>query len=303
MPGTNRAILSRRRVLGAAVGGAAGVALAAPRAGADGGGAGGVRQVPLEGAVNVRDVGGYRALGRGRVRYGLVYRADALCDLTDADVERVAGLRLGQVVDFRVPFEVRTDGADRLPAGLAADSRSVSDGGQYEKLMAAIGSKDPVAQQEALGDGKGAAEMRATYRMFVNDADNRARFGETLRDVARGRSGAVLYHCTSGKDRTGWMTYVLLRLLGVDERDAVGDYLASNSFRAEHDAQVREGLRQAGLMQHPELLIPVQEVRMEYLDAARAEVRREFGSLQRYVTEGLGVDRRAVGVLRGRLVA
>ncbi|WP_425835103.1 tyrosine-protein phosphatase [Streptomyces fractus] len=294
---------TRRRALGAALGtvtalAAAPAAMAAPGAPATDG----IRQIPLKGAVNVRDIGGYRARGRGRVRYGLVYRADALSDLTDADVARVAGLRLADVVDFRVPFEVRTDGADRLPSGLAVTARSVSDGGQYEQLMAAIGSKDPAVQQEALGNGKGAASMRATYRMFVTDAANRARFAATLRDAAYSGRGALLYHCTSGKDRTGWMTYVLLSLLDVDQRTAEGDYLASNTFRAAHDAEVREGLRQAGLMRDPDLLIPVQEVRMEYLDAARDQVRSDFGSLRRYVAEGLGVDRRVVEVLRSRLV-
>ncbi|MFJ9177835.1 tyrosine-protein phosphatase [Streptomyces sp. NPDC102360] len=303
------AAFSRRGALGAALGtvaalaGAPAVAAAPSRARPDTGSAtGGIRQIPLEGAVNVRDIGGYRARGRGLVRYGLVYRADALSELTDADVARVAGLRLDQVVDFRVPFEVRSDGADRLPAGLPVTARSVSDGGQYERMMAAIGSKDPAVQQEVLGDGKAAAAMRTTYRMFVTDAANRARFAATLRDAAFGGRGALLYHCTSGKDRTGWMTYVLLSLLGVGQRAAEGDYLASNAFRAAHDAEVREGLRQAGLMHHPELLIPVQEVRMEYLDAARRQVRNAFGGLERYVAEGLGVDRRVVGVLRARLV-
>ncbi|MFJ8956714.1 tyrosine-protein phosphatase [Streptomyces sp. NPDC102381] len=300
---TYAAALSRRRALGAALGTVTALAAAPVAAVAQGRPAtGGIRQIPLKGAVNVRDIGGYRTRGHGRVRYGLVYRADALSDLTDADVARVDGLRLTEVVDFRVPFEVRTDGADRLPAGLAVTARSVSDGGQYEQLMAAIGSKDPAVQQELLGNGKAAAAMRATYRMFVTDAANRARFGETLRDAAYGGRGALLYHCTSGKDRTGWMTYVLLSLLGVDQRAVERDYLASNTFRAAHDAEVREGLRQAGLMRDPDLLIPVQEVRMEYLDAAREQVRYAFGGMRRYVAEGLGVDRRAVGMLRARLV-
>ncbi|MFI7340657.1 tyrosine-protein phosphatase [Streptomyces sp. NPDC050085] len=260
-----------------------------------------IRQIPLQGAVNVRDIGGQRTCD-GRVRYGLVYRGDALGKLTDADLTALSGLRLRQVVDYRVPLEVQSDGADRLPAGVTGVSRPVTDNGLYAQILAAIGSKDPVKQEEMLGNGKASAFMRAVYPQFVTSADNRARFGATLHDIAYGGRGALLYHCTSGKDRTGWTTYVLLRLLGVPEQAAVADYLASNTFRAAYDAKLRESLKQAGLMQNPDLLIPLQEVRTEYLSAALDQVRHDYGSLGRYATDGLGVDRRTAALLRARLV-
>ncbi|MGW6396824.1 tyrosine-protein phosphatase [Streptomyces sp. NPDC055134] len=262
-----------------------------------------IRHIPLQGAVNVRDVGGCRALGGGRVRHGLVYRADALSKLTDADVTTLSGLGLRRVVDYRVPVEVQYDGADRLPAGLTPDSRPVSDNGLYAQMMAAISSKDPVRQEEMLGGGRAAAFMRSVYPRFVSDADNHARFAATLRDAAYGTGrGALLYHCTSGKDRTGWTTYVLLLLLGVPERTAVDDYLASNTFRAAYDAKVRDGLKQSGMMLNPDLLIPLQEVRTEYLSAAVGQARADYGSLGRYVSQGLGLDLDTVAALRHRLL-
>ncbi|MFF1352627.1 tyrosine-protein phosphatase [Streptomyces sp. NPDC058297] len=263
-----------------------------------------VRHIPLQGAVNVRDVGGYRALGGGSVRHGLVYRADALSKLTDADVTTLSGLGLRRVVDYRVPVEIQYDGADRLPAGLTPDSRPVSDNGLYAQMMAAISSKDPKRQEEMLGGGRAAAFMRSVYPRFVSDADNRARFAATLRDCAYGTGGrgALLYHCTSGKDRTGWTTYVLLLLLGVPERTAVDDYLASNTFRAAYDAKVRDGLKQSGMMLDPDLLIPLQEVRTEYLSAAVDQARADYGSLGRYVSQGLGLDLGTVAALRHRLL-
>lgn len=88
-----------------------------------------VRQIPLEGAVNVRDLGGYRTYDGASVRYGQVFRADQLSKLTDADVAVLGGLGLTRVVDFRVPFEIEQNGPDRLPAGLTAVNRPVSDMG------------------------------------------------------------------------------------------------------------------------------------------------------------------------------
>ncbi|MEU8527316.1 MULTISPECIES: tyrosine-protein phosphatase [Streptomyces] len=262
-----------------------------------------IRQIPLQGAVNVRDVGGYLTYTGDRVRQGLVYRGDALGKLTDADLTTLAGLGLGKVVDFRIPLEIQYDGADRLPAGPVAVSRQITDNGLFGQLMAAIGSRDPVRQEQMLGNGRAAAFMREVYRSFVTSAENRAAFGATLRDLARPGSGPLLYHCTSGKDRTGWTSYLLLKALGVPEQSAVSDYLASNTIRAAYDARVREGLKQSGMMQNPDLIIPLQEVRNEYLDTALGEVQSSYGSLFRFLTAGLGLDIPTLSALQNRLVA
>ncbi|MER7172946.1 tyrosine-protein phosphatase [Streptomyces mesophilus] len=262
---------------------------------------GSVRHIPLQGAVNVRDLGGYRTYDGERFRHGRVYRADELGKLTDADVTTLAGLRLDRAIDFRVPFEIQQNGADRLPAGVTAVARPVSDLGLYAQLLGIIGSRDPVRQEAALGGDRGAELMRTIYRAFVTDATNRDRFADTLRDLARAR-GPVLYHCTSGKDRTGWTSYLLLRLVGVPATTASEDYLLSNTYRAEADRRTREGIRALGLMQNPDLLIPVQEVRPDYLEAALAQAQADFGGLTGYVREGLGLNWGVIAALRGRLV-
>ena len=294
--------LSRRALLSTAgatalLAVAAPPSLARPRVTADA-----IRQIPLQGAVNVRDLGGYLTYDGARVRNGLVYRGDHLGKLTTADVAALGALGLSRVIDFRIPLEVQYDGADRLPAGVAGVSRSVTDNGLFGQLLTAIGSRDPVRQEEMLGGGRAAAFMTEVYRTFVTNAANRQQFGATLRELAAPGSGPQLYHCTSGKDRTGWASWLVLTLVGVPERSATEDYLASNTFRAAYDARVREGLKQGGLMQNPDLIIPLQEVRQEYLDAALAEVRTGYGSLYQYVTQGLGLDLRTLAGLRERLV-
>ncbi|MEU8435351.1 tyrosine-protein phosphatase [Streptomyces sp. NPDC029216] len=261
-----------------------------------------IRQIPLQGAVNFRDVGGYATYTGGLVRQGLVYRSDALSRLTAADITTVAGLGLTKAVDFRIPMEVQYDGADRLPPGLAATSRPVSDLGLYATLVGAISSGDPVKQEEMLGGGRAEAYMRDVYRTFVTSPGNRAQFAATLREIAAGDQGPLLYHCTSGKDRTGWMSYVLLRALAVPRETAESDYLASNTFRAAYDAQVRAGLKQSGRMQNPDLLIPLQEVRQDYLDAATARMEADYGSFYGYLTDGLGLDLRTLAQLQNKLV-
>ncbi|MFF1559960.1 tyrosine-protein phosphatase [Streptomyces sp. NPDC058279] len=260
-----------------------------------------IRRIPLQGAVNFRDLGGYRTYSGGQVRQGLVYRSDALSKLTAADVTTVAGLGLTKAVDFRIPTEVQYDGADRLPAGLTPTSRPVSDLGLYATLLTAISSGDPAKQEQMLGGGRAEAYMRDIYRTFVTSPENRAQFAATLREIADGQ-GPLLYHCTSGKDRTGWTSYVLLRALGVPETTAGQDHLASNTYRAAYDAQLRAALKQSGRMQNPDLLIPLQEVRQDYLDAATARMAADYGGFYGYLTDGLGLDLRTLAKLRARLV-
>ncbi|MFD8636290.1 tyrosine-protein phosphatase [Streptomyces sp. NPDC059533] len=261
-----------------------------------------IRQIPLQGAVNFRDLGGYRTWTGGQVRQGLVYRSDALGKLTAADVTTVSGLGLTKVVDFRIPMELQYDGADKLPAGLSPTSRPVSDLGLYGTLMGAIASGDPVKQEQILGGGRAEAYMRDIYRSFVTNPENRAQFAQTVREIADGKQGPLLYHCTSGKDRTGWTSYVLLRALAVPEATAERDYLASNTFRAAYDAQVRAGIKQSGRMQNPDLLIPLQEVRQDYLDAATAQMEADYGSFYGYLTDGLGLDLRTLAKLQNKMV-
>ncbi|MFF3980382.1 tyrosine-protein phosphatase [Streptomyces sp. NPDC001828] len=260
-----------------------------------------IHQVVLQGAVNVRDLGGYATYDGERVRYGVAYRADALNKVSDTDVAALGRLGLREVVDFRTPFELQYDGPDRLPTGLAPTSRPVTDSGLYAQMLTAIGSRDPATQDAMLGHGKAEALMRTVYGAFVSDPTARAQFGATLKDLATAR-GPLLFHCTSGKDRTGWLSYVLLRAVGVPAGTAQEDYLASNTFRAAADAALRAGLKQSGVMRNPDLLIPLQEVRVDYLDAALSQLSAQYGDFYDYLTGGLGLSLHDLAALRSRLV-
>ncbi|MFC7306455.1 tyrosine-protein phosphatase [Streptomyces monticola] len=294
--------LSRRALLSTAALSVAGAALTTPVAVARPSTRGAVRHVPLHGAVNVRDLGGCRTYDGESVRYGRAFRADELGKLTDADVSVLATLALTRVVDFRVPFEVERNGPDRLPAGLTPLARPVSDLGLYAQLLQIIGSKDPVKQEEWLGGGRAEELMRRIYRTFVTDPANRGQFAATLRDLAGANRGPLLYHCTSGKDRTGWTSYLVLRAVGVPGTVAEQDYLLSNTYRAEADRKLREQVKALGLMQNPDLLIPVQEVRQNYLTAALDQASQDFGGLGGYLRSGLGLDAATLLGLRSRLV-
>ncbi|MFG1797887.1 tyrosine-protein phosphatase [Nocardia sp. NPDC049149] len=258
-------------------------------------------KIDLQGAVNARDIGGYRTYDGAKVKSGKAIRADSLEKLTAADLQKLAGLNVKTVVDLRTQAEIQFAGPDKLPQGAQLVARPIDDTGLFQKLLQVIQLRDPVKQEEMLGNGKAEEIMKGVYTSFLTPA-SRAAFGQTVKDLAN-TDKATLYHCTAGKDRTGFLTYVVLRAIGVPEATAKQDYLLSNQYRAAADAALRQQVKQAGLMQNPDLLIPLQEVRNQYLDTAVAKLEQDYGSFGKFLTQGLGLDAGTILKLRKNLVS
>lgn len=276
----------------------------------------GDRHIVLEGAANARDIGGFPAAG-GDVRWGAVYRTDALCDLTDADVARLAELNLAVSIDFRDQSEVDQTGADRLPAGTVPEHIEIIDfAGQGSSAMmgaisggsAAVGGASvtpgpemAAALQSALGDGGGAKIMTGIYEQFVRGPRAHKGFGKAVELVAGIDAGsAALYHCHSGKDRTGWMTAILLSAVGVDRDVIMTDYLSSNDYLRESNEKLFAQIDAAGLDSN--LVRPVMEQSPAYLQASFDAVDADYGDMARYTREALGVTDATVDALRARLL-
>ena len=118
------------------------------------------RHLVLDGAVNVRDVGGYRTSDGLQVTRWRLFRGDALSQLTGPDVGRLDRLGLRTVIDFRTPGEVLLAGADRLPFGIEFVSLPVG-GGDLGLVYELIASGDHDRQRRELGDGRAASLMVA----------------------------------------------------------------------------------------------------------------------------------------------
>lgn len=255
------------------------------------------RHIGLDGAVNVRDIGGYRsAYGTDTIR-GRLFRGDALCQLTVADVSTIGSLGLRTVIDFRTPGEILVSGTDRLPHGLAPVSMPVA-GGDLGGLYEIIASGDHERQRRELGDGRAAALMAEINRGFVADPRQRETFGAALRLLCIPGRLPALYHCSGGKDRAGWMTAVILTILGVPRELVLRDYLLSNDFHRTGYQRLRYDLVKTGIVRDPELLRPMLEQSPTYLSAAFEEADRRYGSFGAFVTHGLQLGGSALTELR-----
>src|SRR4051794_31822960 len=182
------------------------------------------RWIDLEGAVNVRDLGGLPVDGGRRTAPGALLRADNLQALTPADVERlVDGLGVRVVVDLRTGPEVELEG----PGPLVADGRVDI---RHRSLYPELGARTDVVAVDVPWRGRrveGHPDETPAVRIYLGYLRDRPdSVVAALRDVARG-TGGVLVHCAAGKDRTGVVCALALEAVGVPRAAVVADYVAT----------------------------------------------------------------------------
>ena len=139
-------------------------------------------------------------------------------------------------------------------------------------------------------------------RGFVADGRQREAFGAALRLVCSPGRLPLLYHCSSGKDRAGWMTAIVHTALGVPRELVLRDYLLSNDFHRTGYQKLRFDLVTTGIVDDPELLRPIMEQSAAYLSAAFEEVDRRYASFGEFLTHGLVASEAMLGELRRGLL-
>jgi protein-tyrosine phosphatase len=252
------------------------------------------RRLPVEGAANLRDLGGYQTRDGRALRWGVLYRADALADLSDEDVAYLERLRLHRVVDFRSERERERD-PDRLPSGVKEVWQPISGKGL-----------DPSELRDRLLAGEVTAEESAGWLVEGNRAfagEFRDVFARFLRDLADPENLPTLFHCTAGKDRTGYAAALVLLVLDVPRETAMGDYLLTNQFTQAKTQRLLRMIRVMSLFRaRPEDLSPLFEARKSYLSAAYSAIDATPGGTAAYLRDALGIDDALRAKLRANLL-
>lgn len=171
------------------------------------------RLLPLVGACNFRDLGGYPTVDGRVTRWGRLFRSDTLHELTDDDLDVLQDLGLAAVIDLRTATEVERTG--RGPLG----TRSVT------YLHA------PVLPEEG-DDTRGAPEPEgddtaARYLWYLEVG--RGPLVEAIEMVADEDCLPLVFHCTAGKDRTGVLAALVLDIVGVQHEVIVDDYVLTRT--------------------------------------------------------------------------
>lgn len=249
---------------------------------------------------NGRDLGGFSTTGGGRVAQGLLFRGSA--PVNPEMQQSLAAISISTVFDLRtdlerhqtpdlVPPETMLEIADVLAD--APDAGAASLGGIATAALTKSTTHNRLTATEVHD------LMLRSYRYFVELPSAQRAFAQVIARLLRPDGGAVLFHCTAGKDRTGWLAAVLLQALGVSRDDALADYLASGPAVEAMFAPYFPRLIEKGV--EPELLRPALAVTEEYFDTAMDSVAENFGSLPNYLAV-LGLDDAALALLRQRFV-
>jgi protein-tyrosine phosphatase len=255
-----------------------------------------IRRLPLEGAKNFRDLGGYRASDGRYVRWGLVYRSNYLAQLTVKDSEYLNRLGIRLVCDVRAEGE-RMRAPDHW-VGAAPKFLSVPIGpngngtltpGELKRRVASINaqSKDPV-------------------RGYDYPIDYALQYGKIVQHIAAGDLPAV-EHCTSGKDRTGVFSAILLTALGVPREVVIQDYLLTNQYLLAPDSieSTRADLQKIFRLAEPPDSVTVRTImtlRPETLEATFDGITAIYGSFENYLRDGLKLSNSDLTMLRQRLL-
>jgi protein-tyrosine phosphatase len=236
------------------------------------------RHLNLAGASNFRDLGGYRASDGRRVRWRQIFRSNHLGNVTDGDVVILRGLGLKNAFDFRGTEE-------RATAVCALTEIAVHSLPIEPTVVAALRAR--LAGGVALSTVDAVDVMRDSYRNYVsqNTPRFRALFAHLLEDRA-----PLVIHCSAGKDRTGFACALILQALGVPDEVIAEDYLLTNRFyRREPSAgsDLPDDVRQV-----------LGSVETSFLAAAYDAVGADYGDLETYFRDGLGLGARERATLQ-----
>lgn len=239
----------------------------------------------------------------GLVRHGLVYRSTDLNGLTDAGMGQLAALGLHTIYDLRTTAE-RTAQPDRVPSGvtdvqldvLADDPANAAAGaGDLQALLS-----DPAKVAAVLATTSLTSMFTTAYQQIVSLPSALAAYHSMYSGIADASRRPVLFHCTTGKDRTGWGSAALLSFLGVSRDQVIDEYMLTNVEILPFTQPLYDEFQAAG--GDPDLLRPALGVEKSYLNTAFEVMESEFGTVEDYFTKGLKLDDSTLDSLRSALI-
>jgi protein-tyrosine phosphatase len=238
------------------------------------------RLIELEGAVNFRDLGGYDTVNGRRTRWRVLFRADGLGELSEADLGVMRELGIRTVIDLRSGDELER-------SRFNVDAHPVSF--HHFPFIDELPDADSWDRRPGL--------LGSQYKEMLDEATPQI-VSALAALVAPGAFPAV-FHCTAGKDRTGLLSAIVLSLVGVPEATVVADYALSG--------EAMERLRAKLMRKYPDgkdVIASLDEVFSadpSNMVGLFEHLHQRYGSMEDYAST-IGVPRDSVDRLRGVLL-
>ncbi len=255
----------------------------------------------LRGAPNARDLGGLPTIDGHRVRAGVLLRSGELARITDDDAQTLSQYPLRTVVDFRTDLE-REQKPDRILAGVryihCPIVQQTAAGLTREEHADPYGA---VVAHAKLLAGRERAFMCELYRSLVTQDYSVEHYRQFFALLLAQTDGALLYHCSAGKDRVGVGTMLLLTALGVDWPVIVENYLITNERMAASTDCLLAAVRDYDLTEaERDVIRTFDRADAEFLTAARDAAAERCGSVDAFLAQALGVGAAERETLRAR---
>lgn len=254
------------------------------------------RRIAFAGVKNFRDLGGYATSDGKRLKWGVLYRSGHLHKLTAKDLTAFTHLGVRTVLDLRADFE-RTQEPDHLPADPTIRMVSLP----IFEADSALGID--LRKRIVLGDVEGidvAAMLTLANQQFVTLFTQQ--FRQLMQEVVAAKGQPLIFHCTEGKDRTGFAAALILRMLGVPQQLIEQDYMLSKQYASKAYWQALFILRLMRGKKTATIARQFAEVEPAYLAAAFATIDQQYGSFSAYLRDGLGLTNEDMVGLQGFLL-
>lgn len=248
------------------------------------------RHIDIEGGYNIRDLGGYKTSDGGTLKWRKIFRAGLLTHIKDRQDQKMIDMGLKSICDFRAVDEQ------------AASPDCWYQLDQLQRYSLPIGEgrpdKFPWLNEESLEVGKGHHLYKANRSYVLRHSKRYHRFFEIIMEED---NYPLLFHCTAGKDRTGFGAVLLLSALGVDWETIVEDYLLTNIYLADF-ANSMSGIIAQNSTVSQEKIITIFQANISFLQGALDAIDASYGSIKEYMKKELSIGESEKDKLKSILV-
>lgn len=242
--------------------------------------------------VNFRDLGGYTSLNGKKVRANMLFRSGDLSELTTEEVEYVRTLGISFICDLRSQEEQQMkpnpviEGVENLSNPAMGGFVAVQNWTEIIRMIAEKGiENDPLLEM---------------YTQFVTNPQSQLAYRKLIRSILESDGRPVLWHCTAGKDRTGFAAMIVLLLLEVPIETIVEDYMKTALYRLEANEKLMAQLDHVELGEEQlAVMRSLLGIKSEYIMASIEEIQKAYGSIDNYFAEGLGITEEEREIIKG----